>query len=140
MRDRWDLKRPPCSKWGMKEKVLRTTASTKPGVVCSHSGPANSHINRHSPKPSSFFLPPPPRYQDVLHSIHLARKGNPGLKTCDGHQELLKYMRSDILEVASRLQKGGLGYMDDTSEFEEKVRGSSWAGEPEWASVPIQWR
>uniref|UniRef100_A0A8C9UZS6 Tyrosine-protein kinase BAZ1B n=1 Tax=Scleropages formosus TaxID=113540 RepID=A0A8C9UZS6_SCLFO len=62
------------------------------------------------------------RYQDVLHSIHLARKASPRLKTCDGHEELLKYLRSDILEVASRLQKGGLGYMDDISEFEEKVR------------------
>ncbi|XP_036392567.1 tyrosine-protein kinase BAZ1B isoform X1 [Megalops cyprinoides] len=62
------------------------------------------------------------RYQDILHSVHLARKPNLGLKTCDGHQELLKYLRSDILEVASRLQKGGLGYMDDISEFEERVR------------------
>ncbi|KAL4647669.1 tyrosine-protein kinase BAZ1B [Arapaima gigas] len=62
------------------------------------------------------------RYQDILHSIHLARKASPRLKTCDGHEELLKYLRSDILEVASRLQKGGLGYMDDISEFEEKVR------------------
>lgn len=61
------------------------------------------------------------RYQDILHSINLTKKGNPGLKTCDGHQELLKFIRSDIIEVASRLQKGGLGYMDDTSEFEERV-------------------
>uniref|UniRef100_A0A3P8YRP8 Bromodomain adjacent to zinc finger domain 1B n=1 Tax=Esox lucius TaxID=8010 RepID=A0A3P8YRP8_ESOLU len=64
------------------------------------------------------------RYQDILHSINLARKGSPGLRSCDGYQELLKYLRSDIIEVASRLQKGGLGYMDDTmDEFEEKVRG-----------------
>uniref|UniRef100_A0A673ZZ36 Tyrosine-protein kinase BAZ1B n=1 Tax=Salmo trutta TaxID=8032 RepID=A0A673ZZ36_SALTR len=63
------------------------------------------------------------RYQDILHSINLARKGNPGLRNCDGHQELLKYMRSDVIEVASRLQKGGLGYMDDSmDEFEKKVR------------------
>nr|XP_023675244.1 tyrosine-protein kinase BAZ1B [Paramormyrops kingsleyae]XP_023675245.1 tyrosine-protein kinase BAZ1B [Paramormyrops kingsleyae]XP_023675246.1 tyrosine-protein kinase BAZ1B [Paramormyrops kingsleyae] len=62
------------------------------------------------------------RYQDILRSICLARKPNLGLKTCDGQQELLKYLRSDIMEVASRLQKGGLGYMDDISEFEEKVR------------------
>uniref|UniRef100_A0AAZ3STT3 Tyrosine-protein kinase BAZ1B n=1 Tax=Oncorhynchus tshawytscha TaxID=74940 RepID=A0AAZ3STT3_ONCTS len=63
------------------------------------------------------------RYQDILHSINLARKGNPGLRSCDGHQELLKYMRSDVIEVASRLQKGGLGYMDDSmDEFEKKVR------------------
>ncbi|KAI1903528.1 hypothetical protein AGOR_G00028120 [Albula goreensis] len=62
------------------------------------------------------------RYQDILHSIYLARKPNLGLKTCDGHQELLKYLRSDIIEVASRLQKGGLGYMDDMSDFEERVR------------------
>uniref|UniRef100_A0A674A374 Tyrosine-protein kinase BAZ1B n=1 Tax=Salmo trutta TaxID=8032 RepID=A0A674A374_SALTR len=62
-------------------------------------------------------------YQDILHSINLARKGNPGLRNCDGHQELLKYMRSDVIEVASRLQKGGLGYMDDSmDEFEKKVR------------------
>ncbi|XP_050991217.1 tyrosine-protein kinase BAZ1B isoform X2 [Labeo rohita] len=61
-------------------------------------------------------------YQEILHSIHLTKKGNPGLKTCDGNQELLKYLRSDIIEVASRLQKGGLGYMEDTSEFEERVR------------------
>ncbi|XP_043120362.1 tyrosine-protein kinase BAZ1B isoform X2 [Puntigrus tetrazona] len=60
-------------------------------------------------------------YQEILHSIHLTKKGNPGLKTCDGYQELLKYLRSDIIEVASRLQKGGLGYMEDTSEFEERV-------------------
>ncbi|XP_033905292.2 tyrosine-protein kinase BAZ1B-like isoform X2 [Acipenser ruthenus] len=62
------------------------------------------------------------KYQDVLHSLYLARKPNPGLKTCDGHQELLKFLRSDIIEVASRLQKGGLGYMDDITEFEERVR------------------
>ncbi|KAL0972960.1 hypothetical protein UPYG_G00197040 [Umbra pygmaea] len=63
------------------------------------------------------------RSQDILHSINLARKGNPGLRSCDGNQELLKYLRSDIIEVASRLQKGGLGYMDDTmDEFEEKVQ------------------
>uniref|UniRef100_A0A673LE42 Tyrosine-protein kinase BAZ1B n=1 Tax=Sinocyclocheilus rhinocerous TaxID=307959 RepID=A0A673LE42_9TELE len=60
-------------------------------------------------------------YQEILHSIHLTKKGNPGLKTCDGYQELLKYLRSDINEVASRLQKGGLGNMEDTSEFEERV-------------------
>lgn len=58
-------------------------------------------------------------YQEILHSIHLTKKGNPGLKICDGHQELLKFLRSDIIEVASRLQKGGLGYLEDTSEFEE---------------------
>ncbi|XP_056414619.1 tyrosine-protein kinase BAZ1B [Hyla sarda] len=62
------------------------------------------------------------RYQDILHSIHLARKQNLGLKTCDGHQELLNFLRSDIIEVATRLQKGGLGYLDDTTELEDKVR------------------
>ncbi|TRY93838.1 hypothetical protein DNTS_023763 [Danionella cerebrum] len=60
-------------------------------------------------------------YREVLHSIHLTKKGNPGLKTCDGYQELLKFLRSDIIEVASRLQKGGLGYMEDTSVFEDRV-------------------
>ncbi|XP_055029510.2 tyrosine-protein kinase BAZ1B [Misgurnus anguillicaudatus] len=60
------------------------------------------------------------RYQDVLHSINLTKKGNPGLKTCDGHQELLNFLRSDIIEVASRLQKGGLGYVNDT--FEDQVQ------------------
>ncbi|XP_073421849.1 tyrosine-protein kinase BAZ1B [Dendrobates tinctorius] len=62
------------------------------------------------------------KYQDILHSLHLARKQNLGLKTCDGHQELLNFLRSDIIEVATRLQKGGLGYLDDTTELEEKVR------------------
>ncbi|XP_044139844.1 tyrosine-protein kinase BAZ1B isoform X1 [Bufo gargarizans] len=62
------------------------------------------------------------RYQDILHSIHLARKQNLGLKTCDGQQELLNFLRSDIIEVATRLQKGGLGYLDDTTELEEKIR------------------
>ncbi|XP_056139816.1 tyrosine-protein kinase BAZ1B isoform X2 [Lampris incognitus] len=61
------------------------------------------------------------RYQDILHSIHLTRKGKPGLRTCDGHQELLKYLRSDIQEVASRLQKGGLGYLDDNADIENQV-------------------
>ncbi|XP_053313213.1 tyrosine-protein kinase BAZ1B [Spea bombifrons] len=62
------------------------------------------------------------KYQDIVHSIHLARKQNLGLKTCDGHVELLNFLRSDIIEVATRLQKGGLGYLDDTTEFEAKVR------------------
>lgn len=31
-------------------------------------------------------------------------------------------MRSDIIEVSSRLEKGGLGLMEDTVLFEEKVR------------------
>ncbi|KAM4627244.1 tyrosine-protein kinase BAZ1B [Polymixia lowei] len=62
------------------------------------------------------------RYQDIIHSIHLTRKAKLGLRTCDGHQELLKYLRSDIQEVASRLQKGGLGYLDDNTEFENQIR------------------
>ncbi|XP_052008619.1 tyrosine-protein kinase BAZ1B-like isoform X1 [Xyrauchen texanus] len=61
------------------------------------------------------------KYQDILHSIHLTKKGNPGLKACNGHQELLNFLRSDLIEVTSRLQKGGLGYMEDVSEFEERV-------------------
>uniref|UniRef100_A0A8C4YA77 Tyrosine-protein kinase BAZ1B n=1 Tax=Gopherus evgoodei TaxID=1825980 RepID=A0A8C4YA77_9SAUR len=61
------------------------------------------------------------RYQDLTHSIHLARKQNLGLKYCDGNQELLNFLRSDLIEVATRLQKGGLGYVDETSEFEARV-------------------
>uniref|UniRef100_A0A3Q2ZY81 Tyrosine-protein kinase BAZ1B n=1 Tax=Kryptolebias marmoratus TaxID=37003 RepID=A0A3Q2ZY81_KRYMA len=61
------------------------------------------------------------RYQDIVHSIHLTRKAKVGLRTCDGYEELLKYLRSDIQEVASRLQKGGLGYMDDATDIEEQV-------------------
>lgn len=62
------------------------------------------------------------RYQDIIHSIHLARKPNLGLKSCDGNQELLNFLRSDLIEVATRLQKGGLGYVEETSEFEARVR------------------
>lgn len=61
------------------------------------------------------------RYQDILHSIHMTRKGKLGLRTCDGQEELLKYLRSDIQEVASRLQKGGLGYLDDDINIEDQV-------------------
>ncbi|XP_059549466.1 tyrosine-protein kinase BAZ1B isoform X2 [Myotis daubentonii] len=61
------------------------------------------------------------RYQDIVHSIHLARKPNLGLKSCDGNQELLNFLRSDLIEVATRLQKGGLGYVEETSEFEARV-------------------
>ncbi|KAJ3590709.1 hypothetical protein NHX12_008658 [Muraenolepis orangiensis] len=60
-------------------------------------------------------------YQDILHSMHLCRKGKMGLRICHGHLELLKYLRSDILEVASRLQKGGLGYLDDNTDIEDEV-------------------
>ncbi|XP_042298170.1 tyrosine-protein kinase BAZ1B [Sceloporus undulatus] len=60
------------------------------------------------------------RYQDITHSIHLARKQNPGLKSCDGSQELLSFLRSDLIEVATRLQKGGLGYIGE-GEFEARV-------------------
>uniref|UniRef100_A0A8C5GQ92 Tyrosine-protein kinase BAZ1B n=1 Tax=Gouania willdenowi TaxID=441366 RepID=A0A8C5GQ92_GOUWI len=62
------------------------------------------------------------RYQDIVHSIHLTRKGKLGLRTCDGYAELLKYLRSDIQEVASRLQKGGLGYLDDNVDMEEQLK------------------
>ncbi|XP_069767921.1 tyrosine-protein kinase BAZ1B [Narcine bancroftii] len=62
------------------------------------------------------------KYHDIVHSLHFARKPNLGLKSCDGHQELLNYLRTDLTEVATRLQKGGLGYMDKCDEFEERVR------------------
>lgn len=65
------------------------------------------------------------RYQDITHSIHLARKQNPGLKICDGNQELLNFLRSDLIEVATRLQKGGLGYINE-AEFEAKVSWQHW--------------
>uniref|UniRef100_A0A3B4X8D6 Tyrosine-protein kinase BAZ1B n=1 Tax=Seriola lalandi dorsalis TaxID=1841481 RepID=A0A3B4X8D6_SERLL len=61
------------------------------------------------------------RYQDIVHSIHLTRKARLGLRTCDGYTELLKYLCSDIQEVASRLQKGGLGYLDDNIDIEDRV-------------------
>jgi len=51
----------------------------------------------------------------------LARKQNLGLKSCDGNQELLNHLRSDLIEVATRLQKGGLGYVDVTPEYEARV-------------------
>ncbi|XP_076850513.1 tyrosine-protein kinase BAZ1B [Brachyhypopomus gauderio] len=62
------------------------------------------------------------KFQDIMHSMHLSRKGSAGLRACDGHQELVRYLRSDIIEVASRLQKGGLGFMEDTADFEKVVR------------------
>ncbi|XP_024132588.1 tyrosine-protein kinase BAZ1B isoform X1 [Oryzias melastigma] len=62
------------------------------------------------------------RYQDILHSIHLTRKSKLGLRTCDGYEELLKYMRSDIQEIASRLQKGGLGYLDNDTDIEDELK------------------
>ncbi|XP_021170469.2 tyrosine-protein kinase BAZ1B isoform X1 [Fundulus heteroclitus] len=62
------------------------------------------------------------RYQDILHSIHLSRKSKMALRSCDGHAELLKYMRSDIQEIASRLQKGGLGYLDDNVDIEDQLK------------------
>lgn len=61
------------------------------------------------------------RYQDILHSVYLTRRAKQGLRTCDGYTELLKYLRSDIQEVASRLQKGGLGYLDDNVDIEDQV-------------------
>ncbi|XP_060115544.1 tyrosine-protein kinase BAZ1B [Heteronotia binoei] len=60
------------------------------------------------------------RYQDITHSMHLARKQNLGLKSCDGNHELLNFLRSDLIEVATRLQKGGLGYTNE-AEFEARV-------------------
>lgn len=51
----------------------------------------------------------------------MTRKAKLGLRTCDGYTELLRYLRSDIQEVASRLQKGGLGYLDDNVDIEEQV-------------------
>uniref|UniRef100_A0A3B4X7X2 Tyrosine-protein kinase BAZ1B n=1 Tax=Seriola lalandi dorsalis TaxID=1841481 RepID=A0A3B4X7X2_SERLL len=65
------------------------------------------------------------RYQDIVHSIHLTRKARLGLRTCDGYTELLKYLCSDIQEVASRLQKGGLGYLDDNIDIEDRLIYSS---------------
>ncbi|XP_035536333.1 tyrosine-protein kinase BAZ1B [Morone saxatilis] len=62
------------------------------------------------------------RYQDILHSIHLTRKARMGLRTCDGHAELLNYLRSDIQEVASRLHKGGLGYLDDDKDLKDELK------------------
>ncbi|XP_056229915.1 tyrosine-protein kinase BAZ1B isoform X2 [Seriola aureovittata] len=62
------------------------------------------------------------RYQDIVHSIHLTRKARLGLRTCDGYTELLKYLCSDIQEVASRLQKGGLGYLDDNIDIEDRLK------------------
>uniref|UniRef100_A0A671X536 Tyrosine-protein kinase BAZ1B n=1 Tax=Sparus aurata TaxID=8175 RepID=A0A671X536_SPAAU len=62
------------------------------------------------------------KYQEILHSIHMTRKAKLGLRTCDGYTELLRYLRSDIQEVASRLQKGGLGYLDDNVDIEEQMK------------------
>lgn len=47
------------------------------------------------------------------------------LRTCDGYTELLKFLRSDIIEVASRLHKGGLGYLDDNVDIAEEVSEDS---------------
>ncbi|KAL6116291.1 baz1b [Pungitius sinensis] len=62
------------------------------------------------------------RYQDILHSVHQTRKAKMSLRTCDGYTELLKFLRSDIIEVASRLHKGGLGYLDDNVDIAEELK------------------
>ncbi|XP_019741383.1 tyrosine-protein kinase BAZ1B-like, partial [Hippocampus comes] len=56
------------------------------------------------------------RYQDIIHSINLTRKDKVGLDVPDEDTELLKFLRSDIQEIASRLLKGGLGYFDDEKD------------------------
>ncbi|KAJ8256724.1 hypothetical protein COCON_G00188760 [Conger conger] len=61
------------------------------------------------------------RYEEILHSMRVARQPVLQLKSCDRQLELIGFLRSDIMEVASRLQKGGLGYVGDITEFEEKV-------------------
>lgn len=61
------------------------------------------------------------RYQDIQQSIGAAQKASSQQKTCDSPLELLHYLQSDILEVASRLQRGGLGDLDDIGRFEDKV-------------------
>ncbi|XP_023663028.1 tyrosine-protein kinase BAZ1B-like isoform X2 [Paramormyrops kingsleyae] len=62
------------------------------------------------------------RYQDIQQSISAAQKAGSQQKTCDSPLELLHYLQNDILEVALRLQKGGLGDLDDIGRFEDKVR------------------
>ncbi|XP_029027103.1 tyrosine-protein kinase BAZ1B isoform X2 [Betta splendens] len=62
------------------------------------------------------------KYQDILHSVHLTRKAKMGLRNCDGYTELLKYLRSDVQEIASRLHKGGLGYLEDNVDIEEQLK------------------
>lgn len=61
------------------------------------------------------------RYQDIIHSINLTRKDKVGLDVPDEDTELLKFLRSDIQEIASRLLKGGLGYFDDDKDIEDQV-------------------
>ncbi|XP_061924236.1 tyrosine-protein kinase BAZ1B [Entelurus aequoreus] len=60
-------------------------------------------------------------YQDIMHSIHLTRKEKVVTRAADGDTELLKYLRSDIQEIASRLLKGGLGYFDDDADIEDQL-------------------
>uniref|UniRef100_A0A3Q2Y1D7 Tyrosine-protein kinase BAZ1B n=1 Tax=Hippocampus comes TaxID=109280 RepID=A0A3Q2Y1D7_HIPCM len=61
------------------------------------------------------------RYQDIIHSINLTRKDKVGLDVPDEDTELLKFLRSDIQEIASRLLKGGLGYFDDEKDIEDQL-------------------
>nr|XP_057936880.1 tyrosine-protein kinase BAZ1B [Doryrhamphus excisus] len=61
------------------------------------------------------------RYQDIMHSINLTHKDKPGLRVSESDTELLKYLRSDIQEIASRLLKGGLGYFEDDADIEDQL-------------------
>ncbi|KAM9812880.1 tyrosine-protein kinase BAZ1B isoform X1 [Syngnathus typhle] len=60
-------------------------------------------------------------YQDIIHSINLTRKDKVGLGVPDEDAELLKFLRGDIQEIASRLLKGGLGYFDDDVNMEDQL-------------------
>ncbi|XP_057695395.1 tyrosine-protein kinase BAZ1B [Corythoichthys intestinalis] len=64
-------------------------------------------------------------YQDIIHSINLIRKDKVVPRVSDVDKELLKYLRTDIQEIASRLLKGGLGYFDEDKDIEEELEEMS---------------
>ncbi|KAM9801592.1 tyrosine-protein kinase BAZ1B [Neosynchiropus ocellatus] len=61
-------------------------------------------------------------YPTITHSINISTKHKLGLNPCNQEVDLINFIRSDIQEVASRLQKGGLGYLDDDVDLEEQLK------------------
>ncbi|XP_077578695.1 tyrosine-protein kinase BAZ1B [Stigmatopora nigra] len=64
-------------------------------------------------------------YQDIIHSINLIHKDKAGPSVPAENTALLKYLRTDIQEIASRLLKGGLGYFDEDKDIDDEMEKKS---------------
>ncbi|XP_071955362.1 tyrosine-protein kinase BAZ1B-like [Antedon mediterranea] len=78
-------------------------------------------INNQGIRESTLYVELKKSYQDIVKSLNLARRSSPGLRACNGPEDLLTAFKEDLLDEEQHIRQGNLGGVDSFQVWEKSL-------------------